>query len=77
MDVVPGYFQRIIEEKIEPKEILNCLIPCLLVVFAWQLEIFKTTLDMLKRVSNIVELWVIKFVSLNIFFHVVVKSYES
>ena len=77
MNLVPGYFQRIIEEKIEPQEILSCLIPCLLVVFAWQLEIFKTALDMLKRVSNIVELWVIKFVSLNIFFHVVVKSYES
>ena len=77
MNLVPGYFQRIIEEKIEPQEILSCLIPCLLVVLAWQLEIFETALDMLKRVSNIVELWVIKFVSLNIFFHVVVKSYES
>ena len=77
MNVVPGYFHRIIEEKIEPKEILSCFIPRLLVVFTWQLEIFKTALDMLKRVSNIVDLWVIKFVSLNIFFHVIVKSYES
>ena len=77
MNVVPGYFHRIIiEEKIEPKEILSCLIPRLLVVFTWQLEIFKTALDMLKRVSNIVELWVIKFVSLNIFFHAIVKSYD-
>ena len=77
MNVVPGYFHRIIiEEKIEPKEILSCLIPRLLVVFTWQLEIFKTALDMLKRVSNIVELWFIKFVSLNIFFHAIVKSYD-
>ena len=30
--------------KIEPKETPSCLIPCLLVVFSWQLEILVTTL---------------------------------
>ena len=40
MNVFPGYFQR----KIEPKEILSCLIPRLLVVFTRQLEILVTTL---------------------------------
>ena len=30
--------------KIEPKEIPSCLIPCLLVVFTWQLEILVTSL---------------------------------
>ena len=29
---------------IEPKEIPSCLIPCLLVVFTWELEILVTTL---------------------------------
>ena len=39
-----GYFQRKIEEKYNPKKPPSCLIPCLLVVFTWQLEILVTTL---------------------------------
>ena len=39
MSVVSGYFHR---RKIEPKEIPRCLIPRLLVVFTWQLEILVT-----------------------------------
>ena len=31
---------------IEPKEIPSCLIPCLLVVFTWELELLVTTLTM-------------------------------
>ena len=30
--------------KIEPKEIPSCLIPCLLAVFTWQIEILVTAL---------------------------------
>ena len=44
MNVAPGYFQRKIEENIEPKEIPSCFIPFLLVVFTWQLEILVTTI---------------------------------
>ena len=35
--------------KIEPKEIPNCLIPRLLVVFTWQLEILVTTPHEVKK----------------------------
>ena len=38
-----GFFYWKIEEK-KPKEIPSRLIPCLLVVFTWQLEILVTTL---------------------------------
>ena len=38
--ISPGYFWR----KIEPNEIPSCLIPHLVVIFAWQLEILLTTL---------------------------------
>ena len=44
MNVALGYFHQKIEKKIEPIEFANCLIPCLLVVFTWQLEILVTTL---------------------------------
>ena len=40
MDIVPSYFYR----KIEAKEFLSCLIPQLLVVITWQLEILVTAL---------------------------------
>ena len=40
----PWLFSKENKRKIEPKEILSCLIPCLLVVFTWQLEILVTTL---------------------------------
>ena len=40
MNVASGYFYW----KIKPKEIPSCLIPHLLVVFTWQLEILVTTL---------------------------------
>ena len=43
MDMAPGYYQM----KIEAKETLSCLIPCLLVVFTQQLEILVTTLVIL------------------------------
>ena len=49
--ISPGYYERdprlLSEEnrrKIEPKEILSCLIPRLLIVFTRQLEILVTTL---------------------------------
>ena len=49
--ISPGYYvhlPRLLskenERKIEPKEIPSCLIPRLLVVFTWQLEILVTTL---------------------------------
>ena len=42
MDMAPGYYQM----KIEAKETLSCLIPCLL-VFTQQLEILVTTLVIL------------------------------
>ena len=49
--IFPGYYKRGLQlllnenrRKIKPKEILSCLIPCLLVVFPWQLEILVTTL---------------------------------
>ena len=47
--VAPGYFYW----KIEPKEIPSRLIPHLLVVFTWQLEILVTTLHStrLRRIS--------------------------
>ena len=43
--VAPGYFYW----KIEPKEIPSRLIPRLLVVFTWQLEILVTTLGLFKQ----------------------------
>ena len=43
--LAPSYLHRKIEEKMEPKEILNCMIPCRLVVFTWQLEIVVTALS--------------------------------
>ena len=46
-----GYHERGIwllseenRRNIEPKEIPSCSIPCLLVVFTWQLEILVTTI---------------------------------
>ena len=49
--IFPGYYERgsrlLLKEngsKIERKEIPSCLIPHLLFVFAWQLEILVTTL---------------------------------
>ena len=54
--IFPGYYEcsprlLLLEKrtKIEPKEIPTRLIPCLLVVFTWQLEILVTTLTILKR----------------------------
>ena len=41
----PGYFHRKTGEPIEPKEIPSCLIPLLLVVFMWQIEILVTALE--------------------------------
>ena len=52
LGISPGYYEcsprlLLLENrgKIELKEIPNCLIPCLLVVFTWQLKILVTTLD--------------------------------
>ena len=49
--ISPSYYERLPwllskenKRKIEPKEIPSCLIPRLLVVFTWQLEILVTTL---------------------------------
>ena len=49
--ISPGYYEcgpRLLllenRRKIEPKEIPCCLIPRLLIVFTWQLEILVTTL---------------------------------
>ena len=49
--ISPGYYKhgpwllsKENRRKIEPKETPSCLIPCLLVVFTWQLEILVTTL---------------------------------
>ena len=42
MNVTPCYFHWKIEEKKGPKEILSCLIPHLLVIFTWELEILVT-----------------------------------
>ena len=36
---------KVYRRKIEPKEILSCFIPRLLVVFTWQLEILVTSLE--------------------------------
>ena len=51
MGISPGYYERgpwlLSQEsrrKIEPKEIPSCLIPLLLVVFTWQLEILVKSL---------------------------------
>ena len=51
LGIFPGYYEcdpllllLANRRKIEPKEIPSCLIPCLLVVFSWQLEILVTTL---------------------------------
>ena len=42
MNVDSGYFQRKNRRKIEPKETCSCLIPCLCVLFTWQIEILTT-----------------------------------
>ena len=54
--IFPGYYERgsrlLLKEngrKIERKEIPSCLIPRLLFVFVWQLEILVTTLFVLSR----------------------------
>ena len=52
MNVAPGYFQRKTEEKWNQKKPPSWLIPCLLVVFTWPLDILVTTL---KRVIIIFE----------------------
>ena len=39
----PGLLLMENKRKLEPKETPRCLIPCLLVVFTWQLEILMTT----------------------------------
>ena len=51
LGISPSYYERLPrllskenERKIEPKEIPSCLIPRLVVVFTWQLEILVTTL---------------------------------
>ena len=44
MNMAPGYFQRKIEEQIEPNETPVCLISLLLVVLIQQLQILVTTL---------------------------------
>ena len=38
--------------KIQPKEIPSCMIPHLLVVFTWQLEIVVTTLATVPHLPN-------------------------
>ena len=38
--------------KIQPKEIPSCMIPRLLVVFTWQLEIVVTTLATVQHLPN-------------------------
>ena len=38
--------------KIQPKEIPSCMIPRLLVVFTWQLEIVVTTLATVPHLPN-------------------------
>ena len=43
-NVAPGYFYRKVENKIKPKQIPNCLIPCVLVVFTQPIEILVTAL---------------------------------
>ena len=53
MNVAPSYFQRIDRRKIEPKKIPRCLIPSLLVVFPWQLDILVIPL--------LVTCWALKF----------------
>ena len=52
-NVAPSYFQRIDRRKIEPKKIPRCLIPSLLVVFPWQLDILVIPL--------LVTCWALKF----------------
>ena len=54
-NVGPGYFHRKIEKKIEPKEIPSSLIPCLVVVSSWQLEILVTTLGEERKVIYVGE----------------------
>ena len=51
--ISPGYYEcgrQILSKekyrrKIEPKEIPSCLIPCVLIVFTWELEMLLTTLQ--------------------------------
>ena len=50
-----GYFHRKIEKKIEPKEIPSSLIPRLVVVSSWQLEILVTTLGEERKVIYVGE----------------------
>ena len=47
INVVSVYFHGKNRRKTEPKEIPSCLIPCLLAVFIWQLEIVVTSLVIL------------------------------
>ena len=54
-NVGPGYFHRKIEKKIEPKEIPSSLIPRLVVVSSWQLEILVTTLGEERKVIYVGE----------------------
>ena len=54
-NVGPGYFRRKIEKKIEPKEIPSSLIPRLVVVSSWQLEILVTTLGEERKVIYVGE----------------------
>ena len=51
MNVIPGYFHS----KIEEKEIPRCLIPLLLVVYTWQLEILVKSLIQ----SDVVKIFVL------------------
>ena len=55
--ISPGYYEhglRLLSKenkrKIDPTETLSCLIPHLLVVFTWQLEILVTTLQLAKHI---------------------------
>ena len=57
-NVPPGYFYRKVEKKIEPKQIPNCLIPCLLVVFTRQIEILVTTLPIPQLIGEQVPLFI-------------------
>ena len=52
MNVAPRLLSLEDRRKIEPKEILSCLIPCLLVVLTWQPEILVRTLPRLFILST-------------------------
>ena len=51
-NLAPGYFHRKIEEKQDQKKSLAGLIPRLLVVFTWQLEILVTTLHLQSKLQK-------------------------